>query len=200
MFFKQIKSEKGTAAIEFAFYMFIFVLMCAFLTDITSSLIKKSEIERVNNSLMMILRDRTSFYADSNIITKLDLDNLSGVAELLLKNEDGSVEPYQLGVREVYFKPKSTQVNKIPSEYNFVSGKINGCDIENNTTPQEKLSALSVWGPKINTDKDEEPFWYSVYEITLCVPGVVSNFRKALGYVNKNLGSIYVKHAGIPRE
>lgn len=57
MLIKCFRPEKGSVAVEFAFYIFIFTLFCGFLMDMTFSLIKKSELERVNNSLMSVLRE-----------------------------------------------------------------------------------------------------------------------------------------------
>lgn len=199
MILKRIASENGSSAIEFAFCVFVFVAMCAFLTDMNFSLIKKGGMERISNSLMMVLRDKTSFYNKSTVvITEADLNNLSDIANLLMKKSDGTIEPYQLGIRMIYFKPESTQSDKIIDEYNFRTKAISGCDIEKNSTSQDKLSALSVWGKAANSGMGKT--WQPVYEITLCVPGIVSHFRSFLGYFDKKLGSLYIKNAAIPRE
>lgn len=41
MLIKCFRPEKGSVAVEFAFYIFIFTLFCGFLMDMTFSLIKK---------------------------------------------------------------------------------------------------------------------------------------------------------------
>jgi hypothetical protein len=59
---------------------------------------------------------------------------------------------------------------------------------------------MSAWGLRPNATQGESEFWYSVYEITLCVPGTVSHFNKALGAINPKLNSLYIRNASLPRK
>ncbi|VUS64777.1 tight adherence pilus pseudopilin TadF [Klebsiella spallanzanii] len=200
MMWKQSRSEEGSSAIEFALYMFIFVLMCGFLMDMSFAIIKKSQTERVNNSLMMIFRERIAFYNSVETITQADLTHLKNISDTLLRKEDGSLDGYQLAIRMISFSPRSTKTTQFPVEIFYASPVVSGCDIINNKSRQNRLIAMSAWGLRPNATKDETEFWYPVYEITLCVPGAVSYFNRALGVFNSKLDSLYIRNVALPRK
>ncbi|MBA7848240.1 hypothetical protein HV205_27925 [Klebsiella sp. RHBSTW-00465] len=200
MLWKNNRSEDGSSAIEFALYMFIFVLMCGFLMDMSFAIINKSHAERVNNSLMMIFRERIAFYNSTETITQADLIHLKSISDALLKKEDDSIDDYQLAIRMISFSSRSTQNRQIPSELFYASPAVNGCDSARNRSDQNRLAAMSAWGLRPSATKDEAVFWYPVYEITLCIPGSVSYFNRALGVFNRNLSSLYIRNASLPRK
>lgn len=65
-----IPSEEGASAIEFAMYIFIFVILCGFLMDMSFSIVKKNNLERLNNSLFSILRERSTFFDGNTNLSK----------------------------------------------------------------------------------------------------------------------------------
>ncbi|WP_185064398.1 tight adherence pilus pseudopilin TadF [Kluyvera ascorbata] len=199
MIIKFVKSNNGAAAIEFAFYIFVFVLMCGFMVDMSFSLIKKSQVERVNNSLIAVLRERVNFFNGRTDLTQDDLSQLKSIADILLVNDDGTVAPYQLGLKMVSFSSRSTQQNPIPIETHIVTQSISRCDLNSEFTSTADLSTLSAWGIPPASTANTPASWYPVYEVTLCVPGAASWFFQAMGTFNRNLGSIYVRNATIPR-
>lgn len=195
-----IKSEKGSAVVEFAFYIFVFMLMCGILMDMTFSLIKKSEIERVNNSLMSVLRERNAFYDGRSIPSDMDFWQIKDVADTLL-TKNGTIEPYQLQLRiATPMMDKDTTASKRPtfSSSVFDSQNITGCEFGGNSPSIEQLGKLSVFGHPPSS-ADPNGIWYPVYELTICVPGAVSHFQQMLGLVNKKLGSLYIRNVAIPR-
>lgn len=196
---KFIPSEEGASAIEFAIYIFIFVILCGFLMDMSFSVVKKNNLERLNNSLFSILRERSTFFDGETNISQNDLENLKSVADRLLIKSDGTVEAYQLNIRQIIFTAKSTENNKIVTSNNFSTSSVVGCAISDNLLPVSSLSALSVWGIPPTVSSTVTKFWYPVYEITLCVPGATSYFHRAMGVFNKNLDGLYIRNAGLPR-
>lgn len=202
MFLGKFKDESGTSAIEFACYIFIFTLMCGLMIDISSSVIKKGQLERVNNSLMAILRERNDFYNGRINFSKEDVEQLDNIANVLLADSDGTVEPHQLTIRMIEFSPDSTSDNKIRGlERTFSTIVVAGCDYQTGTkTSIDTLSNLSAWGvPPTAKQNATNPFWYPVYEITLCVPGAVSYFHQMIGGFKKNMSSLNIRNVAIPR-
>ncbi|MBJ3589779.1 hypothetical protein JGC56_01165 [Salmonella enterica subsp. enterica serovar Saintpaul] len=198
MSIKNFRSEKGSAVVEFAFYIFIFTLICGVLMDMTFSLIKKSELERVNNSLMSVLRERNAFYDGRAIPSALDFNQIKEVANTLLGTTDKS---YQLELRIAL--PASGPVpdpDVRPSfaEAVFNTQKINGCEIDENVSNITQLGSLSVFGQPPGS-ADPNGIWYPVYELTICMPGAVSYFNQFMGVFNKKLASLYIKNVAIPR-
>lgn len=194
------KSEDGSSAIEFAFYIFTFVLMCGFLVDISFAVIIKGQAERINNSLISVLRERDNFFNGNESIYKTDLDNLKSIADVLLVRENNQVMPYQLGIRMISFSTNSTDRKKIVNQdINFETAKIAGCDIKAGRTTQSRLSSLSSWGIPPSATRNTTASWYPVYEVTLCIPGAVSYFQQAMGKFDQNLGNLSIHNAAIPR-
>jgi len=203
MFLGKLKDENGSSSIEFAGYFFIFVLMSWFMIDMSASVVRKGQLERVSNSLMAILRERNVFYNGRINITNADLTQLDGIANVLLSNSGGTIEPHQLTIRAVTFAPQST---KFPQPQGTVitlsTNAVAGCDFRTDpATPIAQLSALSSWGlPPVTTIRTgANAFWYPVYEITLCVPGARSFFQQFIGGANQNMANLTIRNAAIPR-
>lgn len=204
------KSENGSVVVEFAFYLFIFMLMCGILMDMTFSLIKKSEIERVNNSLMSVIRERNAFYEGKPYPSQQEFDQLKSIADNLLRKSDGTIEPYQLelmvaipfsSIVDVDGQKKPDSSHR-PSfgEDDFITKDIEGCNISKHRTvpATEELGELSVFGQPPGS-ADPNGIWYPVYELTICVPGAVSHFNQMLGLINKKMGSLYIRNVSLPR-
>lgn len=194
-----ISSEKGASAIEFAMYIFVFAMLCGFITDMSFSIVKKNNLERLNNSLFSILRERSTFFDGAANLSRNDLTTLKSIADRFLMKSDGSVEPYQLNIRQITFAANSTAAIQRATATSFKTDNIRGCAIDNNLLPIANLTALSVWGLPPTTLNTAPPSWYPVYEVTLCIPGAISYFHRAIGVFNKDLDSLYIRDAGLPR-
>ncbi|MFU0885709.1 tight adherence pilus pseudopilin TadF [Kluyvera sichuanensis] len=194
-----ISSEKGASAIEFAMYIFVFTMLCGFIMDMSFSIVKKNNLERLNNSLFSILRERSTFFDGAANLSRNDLTTLKSIADRFLMKSDGSVEPYQLNIRQISFAANSTAAIQRATATSFKTGNIRGCAIDNNLLPIANLTALSVWGLPPTTLNTTPPSWYPVYEVTLCIPGAISYFQRAIGVFNKDLDSLYIRDAGLPR-
>ncbi|WP_318371037.1 tight adherence pilus pseudopilin TadF [Enterobacter sp.] len=202
MFLGKLKDENGSSSIEFAGYFFIFVLMSWFMIDMSSSVVRKGQLERVSNSLISILRERNVFYSGRINITNADLIQLNGIANVLLTNSDGTIQPHQLTIRAVTFAPQPIQFPQPPGTVITLStDAIAGCNFRTDpTTPIAQLSALSSWGlPPVTTTRTGAAFWYPVYEITLCVAGAKSFFQQFIGGANQNMANLTIRNAAIPR-
>lgn len=196
---KFISSGEGSSAIEFAIYIFIFTIMCGFIMDMSFAIVKKNNLERLNNSLFSILRERKTFFGGATNLSQSDLTTLKSVADRLLMNSDGTIETYQLNIRQITFNANSTQASKRTTTSSFKTNDIKGCSINNNLLPVSSLSELSVWGLPPTTFSTAIPSWTPVYEVTLCIPGAISYFHRAMGLLNANLDSLYIRDAGLPR-
>jgi len=203
MFLGKLKNENGSSSIEFAGYFFIFVLMSWFMIDMSSSVVRKGQLERVSNSLISILHERNAFYNGRMNITNADLTQLNGIANVLSINSDGTIQPHQLTIRAITFAPQPTQFPQPPGAVITLSTTaIAGCNFSTDpTTPIAQLSALSSWGlpPAADIRTGATPFWHPVYEITLCVTGAVSFFQQLIGGASQNMASLNVKNVAIPR-
>ncbi|NBL00573.1 MAG: hypothetical protein EOM50_21740, partial [Erysipelotrichia bacterium] len=75
-----ISSEKGASVIEFAMYIFVFTMLCGFIMDMSFSIVKKNNLERLNNSLFSILRERSTFFDGAANLSRNDLTTLKSIA------------------------------------------------------------------------------------------------------------------------
>lgn len=196
---KFIPSEKGASAIEFAMYIFVFTILCGFIMDMSFSIVKKNNVERLNNSLFSILRERSTFFDSAANLSQNDLATLKSVADHFLMKSDGTIEPYQLNIRQITFAANSTSTIQRTTATSFKTDNLKGCAIDDNLLPIANLSALSVWGRPPTTSSRAAASWYPVYEVTLCIPGAISYFHRAMGVFNNDLDSLYIRDAGLPR-
>nr|WP_318384064.1 tight adherence pilus pseudopilin TadF [uncultured Enterobacter sp.] len=191
-------NEKGSSSIEFAGYLLIFSLLCAFLVDMSFSLIEKSRVERVNNSLTQILRERNAFYKGEVMLSRPDLVQLNDIAKTMLNANDNEVS-FQLAIRSITFSPSSTKDNmKVEDDTSFETAALSGCSLAKQKTSVKNLEKMAVWGI-IPASTDDVAQWFPLYEISLCVPGKVSYFKQVLGLFDEKLGSLYIRNATVPR-
>lgn len=184
-----IKNERGTVAVEAAFYFVIFFMFCALLFDFSTVFINKGHLERINYSLASILRDRSRFYDDREELSQKDVIQLDALAAQLLKDSRiGS--HYQLLVEAIYFKEDVT-AQELKLTQSFSSGSAD-CGIQDRPLDLNALSVLSPYG-------SDEKRWLPVYLITICVPGGESLFRHFLNLGDPKLSSILISNAVVPR-
>ncbi|MBW9460896.1 hypothetical protein FHC49_05855 [Kluyvera sp. EC_51] len=126
---KFIPSEKGASAIEFAMYIFVFTILCGFIMDMSFSIVKKNNVERLNNSLFSILRERSTFFDSAANLSQNNLATLKSVADHFLMKSDGTVEPYQLNIRQITFAANSTSTIQRTTATSFKTDNLKGCAI-----------------------------------------------------------------------
>lgn len=187
--FTLLKEERGAVAVEAALYFVIFFMFCALLFDFSTIFINKGHLERINYSLASILRERARFYDGREELNQTDIGQLDALAaQLLADSRIGN--NYQLLVDAIYFEKNSSN-KKRKLTHSFSSGAAD-CGIQDWPLNSDALEALSPYGR-------DEKYWLPVYQVTICVPGGESLFRRFLSLGDKKLKNISVRNAVIPR-
>jgi tight adherence protein F len=183
------KNGRGSVMVEMGFYSIIFFALCMLLLDFNNVFINKGQLERVNNSLANVLRERSRFYNDRIELYPADVENLSTFAGKLLES-DNLGRDYLLIVDVLTFEGESSENKSVKLAKSFTSGPAKTCDL---TRPDHNtLSLLSAW----NSDSFA---WLPVYQVTLCVPGGENMLKKALGTAGITMRDLSVSNAVVPR-
>lgn len=199
MFFR-LKNEKGNIAIEFVFYFFAICLLCMLLIDFSRLLLDKSCLERVNNTLASVLRERSTLYHGKKVLTQKDVDQLDKLASTLLA-ETRIGGRYQLYVDAIYFEGNSRAEKRIkgnPSEFTQGSRMWEGC---HKTAVAKSLTKIIPLSPFAHADNEttSQGNWLPVYQVTICTEIEQSLFMKAFKSIGLSFGNISVSNAVIPR-
>lgn len=184
--------ERGAVAIEAGLYFVVFFLLCALLLDFSAVFLNKSYLERVTNSLASVVRERTAFYDEREELSQDDVDDLYKLASVLLEGSRLADSHYQLVVEAVFFETSPSNAEKTvasTSTQSFSQGTAT-CNVPVSITSTQ-ITDLSPW----HTDGR----WLPVYQITVCVPGGESLFKRLLGTVGITIGDLAVSNAVIPR-
>lgn len=185
-----LREERGAIAVEASLYFMVFFLLCALLVDFSAVFLNKSYMERVTNSLASVVRERSLFYSQREALSQQDADQLYDLAGVLLEDSRLANKPYQLTIRAVFFKPAGTPTEKvILNTQSFSRGKVSCSGTPSVSGPQ--ITALSPW--------DAKGRWLPVYQVTLCVPGGESLFKRVLNNVGVKIGDISISNVVIPR-
>lgn len=179
--------ERGAVAIEAGLYFVVFFLLCALLLDFSAVFLNKSYLERVTHSLASVVRERKVFYNENEAISQQDANDLYALAGVLLEESRLADSHYQLVVEAIFFQSSTSK--KVASTQSFSSGTVT-CNVPVSITSAQ-ITDLSPW----HTDGR----WLPVYQITLCVPGGESLFKRLLGTVGITIGDLAVSNAVIPR-
>lgn len=187
-----LNAQRGAVAIEAAFYFFAFGLLCTLLVDFSTIFLDKSYLERVNNSLALVIRERTVFYDKREELKQEDVDKLYRVAHVLLEGSRLAESNYGLSVEGIYFKPSAPgAAREVDKTQTLRSGNVS-CSSKT-AISSEKMQKLSPW------DHDNQR-WMPVYQVTICVPEGVSLFQRAIGHMGiTSLGSFVISNAVIAR-
>lgn len=193
----QLREERGAVAVEAGMYFVVFFLLCALLVDFSAVFLDKSQLERVNHSLASILRERTVFYEARETLTQADFELLNELAGVLLA-DSRLADSYQLAVEAVHFQDSGSKDQKnVASTQSFITGTTN-CGSAPAAINNAKLTALSPWAV-VDGKVGSSRRWLPVYQVTLCVPGGESLFKRLFGLIGETTGDISVSDAVIPR-
>lgn len=192
-----LREERGAVAVEAGMYFVVFFLLCTLLVDFSAVFLNKGHLERVNHSLASVLRERTAFYNARELLTQEDVDMLNELAGLLLA-DSRLARQYQLTVSAVHFKVSGSKTEKkVLRTQLFIAGGAT-CKAIVPTVNSAKVAALSPWAL---IDKEGSSFqrWLPVYQVTLCVPGGESLFKRFLGLTGTTIGDIFASDVVLPR-
>lgn len=193
-----LKEERGAVAVEAGMYFVIFFLLCALLVDFSTVFLNKGHLERINNSLATILRERTAFYDANEILTQNDFDNLDALAATLLADSRIGHQ-YRLSIDAVHFNKNGNKADKsVAQTQTFSSHASQACAETSTALNIGALTPLSPWATTDNANGSSQR-WLPVYQITLCVPGGESMFKRFLSLTGTMLGDIVIRNAVIPR-
>ncbi|MDF7680870.1 tight adherence pilus pseudopilin TadF [Enterobacteriaceae bacterium ESL0689] len=181
-------AQRGAVAIEAAFYFLIFAILCTLLMDFSTIFLNKSYLERVNNSLALVLRERNAFYQHRESLEQQDVDKLYKIAGVLFKDSRLAGASYGIAVDGIFFQPGDEKIVK--ETQSFTSGSVS-CHSQS-AINSDAVQRLSPW------DKDGKR-WMPVYQITICLPEGTSAFQRAIGNMGVPLGNLVISNAVIPR-
>lgn len=196
--FSEIKSEKGSVTIEFFFYFFSMVLLCLLLVDYSRVFLNKGYMERVNNSLATLLRERTVLYQGEEILTQDHVNQIDLLAKKLLA-ESQIGEKYNLYVDAIYFDKDAKSERKTkgePVSFTVSHLKEGSCQKSDFAKDFTKRISLSPFSHIASTQAGR---WLPVYQVTLCTQGQYSLFMGMLNSIGLSIGNISVSNAVVPR-
>ncbi|MCW2480013.1 tight adherence pilus pseudopilin TadF [Candidatus Symbiopectobacterium sp. NZEC135] len=196
----EIKSEKGSVAIEFFFYFLSVVLLCFLLVDYGRYFLNKGYMERINHSLATVLRERTVLYHGKERLTQDDVNQLDLLAKMLLA-ESHIGEKYNLYVDAIYFDEGVKTEKKMkgkPISFTVLHVTDSSCPKSAFAADLTKRIPLSPFS-HAGTGSTRTEHWLPVYQVTLCTQGQYSVLMKILRAIDLSIGNISVSNAVIPR-
>ncbi len=123
----KLQDERGTVAVEAAFYFVIFFMLCTVLLDLSAVFLNKGHIERINHSLSSVLRERTTFYKSEQELSSADLTQINQLAKVLLADTRVG-ENYRLTLDAIYFKKnKDKKVKIVEKTFSMTSPGVLEC-------------------------------------------------------------------------
>ncbi|POT57832.1 hypothetical protein C3432_07775 [Citrobacter amalonaticus] len=194
--------SRASASIEFAFVFPIIVLLGLILIDFTFHFSSESKLARLTNSASSMLRERSTLYANREVVSYEDVSNLQKAVNILLGSDSlkGSVS---IRVQTVHFSDTSTKNGKIvdgaksidlyvPADINSVEQKKCKGAFDINSAEVYKMSP---WMEE-SVDKGK---WAPLYQVTLCTKGRDSLFLNAMSSVGVIADTISTSNIVIPR-
>lgn len=199
MFFNKslLKNESGAVSIEAALYFVMFLVLCGLVADYSVVFINKGRLERVNHSLSSIIRDRTALYNGKEEIKHQDVDKLKKIADILMRESRYSGK-FSIYVDAIYFKGASGGGRKEILNYHKYSVQSDyKCSLPIPNMDTDGIKALSPWA---YDEKRKADRWFPLYQVSICVPGEESLFKRYLGVITGNkLSDILVSNIVVPR-
>ena len=185
-----LRDDRGSVAIEAGLYFVVFFLLCTLLVDFSAVFLNKSYLERVTHSLASVVRERSAFYSEKEELTQQDVSDLYDLAGVLLEESRLSDSRYQLVVEAIFFQPSASKAQKnVLNTQSFSRGS--GRCRSRLAITSTQIVALSPW--------DAKGRWLPVYQVTICIPGGESLFKRALNGAGIQIGDISISNAVIPR-
>jgi tight adherence protein F len=182
------KSESGIVSVEAAGYFIVFFMLCAFLSDWSVVFLDKSRIERVNNSISTVLRERNVLYSGQEEISDDNAEELFNLAEKLMENSRVAGRDYAVTIDAVYFSDNN-KVLQVAKTDTFTKSR-GGCQV--NKPAVGNIVQLSAWSA-------DEGRWLPVYQVTLCVKGKSSLFMQLGNLIGFTVGDLSVSNVVVPR-
>lgn len=199
MFFNKslLKNESGAVSVEAALYFVMFLVLCGLVADYSIVFINKGRLERVNHSLSSIIRDRTALYNGDEKIRNQDVDKLKKIADILMK-ESRYAGKFSIYVDAIYFNGATGGGRKDILSYDRYSVQSDyKCSLPTPNMNTEEIKSLSPWA---YSEKLKAERWSPLYQVSICVPGEESLFKKYLGVITGNkLSDILVSNIVVPR-
>lgn len=164
-FIRFINEKKGVVSIEFAIVLIAMFSITFFAMDTGMYIMEKNKLERVNYSLMTLIRERTRLYGNINTLTQTEVNELERIATKLL---GGSLaNNIKVKVDGLYFDDiNSTPTNMIiDKETSMISQKHSTLS---NTECFSSLSTVSTL--KNNAVWVDPKGWRPVFRVSVCVP------------------------------
>ncbi|WP_139155983.1 tight adherence pilus pseudopilin TadF [Raoultella sp. YJ] len=187
---RYLRDDRGSVAIEAGLYFVVFFLLCALLVDFSDVFLNKSYLERVTHSLASVVRERSAFYGEKEELSQQEVSDLYELAGVLLEESRLAGSRYQLVVEAVFFQPSGSKAQKNVLNTQSLSQGTGSCRSRLAITSTQ-IADLSPW--------DTKGRWLPVYQVTICLPGGESMFKRALNSVGIEIGDIAISNAVIPR-
>jgi len=183
----------GAAAVEAAISFCIFVLLCALLIDYSRVVLEKSYISGVNTTLSSLLRERKALYGGRMEVDQNDIKQLEDISATILGSNFVLNKDYFIDVQAVYFRPSASKNNKLIDTTKTMAfhSASSPCDMNIPPANSAILTNLSTF--------EANKGWLPVYQVSICLPGAESVFKRVMGALNESMPDILIKNAVIPR-
>ncbi|BBV76437.1 hypothetical protein GR294_23955 [Raoultella sp. Lac2] len=187
---RALRDDRGSVAIEAGLYFVVFFVLCALLVDFSAVFLNKSYLERVTHSLASVVRERSVFYGEREELSQQEVSDLYDLAGVLLEESRLAGSRYQLVVEAAFFQSSGSKAQKnLLNTQSFSRGT--GICRSRVAITSAQIAALSPW--------DTKGRWLPVYQVTMCLPGGESLFKRALNSAGIQIGDIAISNAVIPR-
>lgn len=187
---RALRDDRGSVALEAGLYFVVFFVLCALLVDFSAVFLNKSYLERVTHSLASVVRERSVFYGEREELSQQEVSDLYDLAGVLLEESRLAGSSYQLVVEAAFFQSSGSKAQKnLLNTQSFSRGT--GICRSRVAITSAQIAALSPW--------DTKGRWLPVYQVTMCLPGGESLFKRALNSAGIQIGDIAISNAVIPR-
>ncbi|WP_394391321.1 tight adherence pilus pseudopilin TadF [Shewanella woodyi] len=143
--------QHGAFTIELAFVLLFTSALLVFTGDIAFQLLNRVNLDRVNYSLVNVLKERTRFFDENLIVTSAEVDELDILAARLLGyGQTSENAPYGIRVEWI-----------VNDRYSSIDKGIEG---EAPCIPGDSLKGRGHLAPQTSADKR-----FPLYQVTLCL-------------------------------
>lgn len=196
------RKNRATASVEFAFIFPVIVLLGLMLIDFTFHFSAESKLARLSNSMSSVVRERSTLYANNDVVKDDDVRDLKKMVDILL-GSDALKGTVSIRVQTVHFSEASTKNSKI---IDYTKSVDIYSSADTNPVEQSKckgtfdIKSAEVYkmSPWIKETEDEGK-WSPLYQVTLCTKGRNSLFLNAISSTGIIADTITVSNIVIPR-
>lgn len=186
---KLINNNSGAVIIEFSLYSTIFIIISFFLVDWGRVLLDKSQMARTNASLISVLRERTLFNDGEKKLTQEEANALHQLAGVLFADSRLANRDYMIVIDAVFFT--ASNMLRVEDVSSFRSGDTS-CNVQSPDLRSQIITSLSVL-------KAGDNLWQPIYQVTICVKGAESLFKKIGNIMRVSFDDISISNATIAR-